>query len=243
MGIQGADIVNGERHNMEAPQETWDLLIMDRDRATCEAVGATIADAEDFNVLGYAISAQDAKELIGDRDFDFVVASSHLPTSEILEISRWLRERGPRERPLLLVTGLPEDEATILRYLENGASGFTLGEFTVEGLRLAMRLLARGEAVVSMRLVHLLMVRVAELAELVRDRGLDPAAVGELTNREREVLTLLDEELTNREIAKRLYVSEGTVKSHVHQILRKLKVRGREDAVRVYRLQKASQGS
>ncbi|MGD2121257.1 MAG: response regulator transcription factor [Gemmatimonadota bacterium] len=223
--------------------ERWDLLIMDRDRATCEALGATIAEAEDFRILGYALTARDAKALIGDREFDFVVASSHLPTEEILNVSRWLRERGPRERPHLLVTGLPEDEAIILRYLESGASGFTLGEFTVEGLRLSMRLLARGEALVSMRLVHLLMVRLAELAELVRDRGLDPAAVSELTSRERDVLELLNEGLTNREAAKRLYVSEGTVKSHVHQILRKLKVKGRKDAVRVFRLQQASQGT
>jgi RNA polymerase sigma factor (sigma-70 family) len=220
----------------------WDVLVMDRDRSTCEAVGATIAEADDFNILGFALTAGEAKELMGDRHFDFVVASSHLPTSELLDVSRWLRERGPGDSPRLLVTGLPEDEATILRYLENGASGFTLGDFTVEGLRLAMRLIARGEAVVSMRLTYLLIARVSELAELVRDRGLDPAAVRELTPREREVLTLLDEELTNKQIARRLYVSEGTVKSHVHQILRKLKVRGREDAVRVYRLQKASQG-
>jgi len=224
----------------DSPDQPWKILVMDRDRTTCEAVGKAVAKARDFSVVGYALTAREAKKVVGDEDLDFVVTSSHLPSREVLEVSRWLRERGPLQRPFLVVTGLSDDEATILRYLENGASGFALGELTVEGLRLSMRLLSRGEAVVPPRLTHLLIMRVAELAELVRDRGLDPAAVKELTPREHEVLTLLDEELTNKEIAKRLYVSEGTVKSHVHQILRKLRVKGREDAVRIYRLQKAS---
>jgi DNA-binding NarL/FixJ family response regulator len=221
-------------------REVWKIAVMDRDRATCEAVGRTLAEARDFKIQGYATRAAEAKRLMGHGNLDFVVASSHLPTRDILEVSRWLRKRGPRKRPHLLVTGLPDDDATILGYLESGASGFTVGEVSVEGLRLAMRSIARGEAVVSMRLTHLLILRVAELAELVRDRGLDPASVDELTPKENEVLTLLDEDLTNREIAKRLYVSEGTIKSHVHQILRKLKVRGRKEAVRIYRLWKAS---
>lgn len=220
--------------------EAWRLLVMDRDRATCEAVGKTIGRAEDFQVVGTATSSAEARQEIQTRDVDFVVVSSHLPSENVLEVARWLREQDPGERPQLLVTGVPEDEAVILKYLEAGASGFTLGEFTVEGLRLALRLMARGEFLVSMRLAHLLILRLSELAELVRDRGLDPTNVSDLTPREADVLELLDEELTNKEIARRLYVSEGTVKSHVHQILRKLRVRGRDEAVRVLRLHRAS---
>jgi DNA-binding NarL/FixJ family response regulator len=231
------EFMTNESPSASAP---WKILVLDRDRATCEAVGTTLAEAQDFKIQGFATTASEAKRAIRGRDLDFVVASGHLPTDKILEVSRWLRKLAPSERPNLVVTGLPQDEATIMGYLENGATGFTVGEVSVEGLRLAMRALARGEAAVSMRLTHLLIVRVAELAELARDRGLDPASVDDLTPKESEVLTLLDEDLTNKQIAKRLYVSEGTVKSHVHQILRKLKVRGRKEAVRVYRLWKAS---
>lgn len=218
----------------------WTILVLDRDRATCEAVGRTLAEARDFEIHGLATTVSEAKRALQGRDVDFVVASGHLPTEAILEVSRWLRKLSPSDRPNLVVTGLPQDEATILGYLEKGATGFTVGEVSVEGLRLAMRALARGEAAVSMRLTYLLIVRLAELAELARDRGLDPASVEDLTPKESEVLTLLDEDLTNKQIAKRMYVSEGTVKSHVHQILRKLKVRGRKEAVRVYRLWTAS---
>jgi DNA-binding NarL/FixJ family response regulator len=226
---------------MNEDSKPWRLLVVDRDRATCEAVGKTIGIASDFRVSSFATSAREAKEKINMGRLDFVVISSHIDKAEVLEICRWLREMGPGDRLPVLITGLPDDEATILMYLENGASAFTLGEFTVEGLRLALRLLARGEALVSMRLTHLLIMRIGELAELVRDRGLDPSDITELTPRERDVLVLLDEELTNKDIARRLYVSEGTVKSHVHQILKKLKVDGRGDAVRVFRLHKATQ--
>ncbi len=217
------------------------ILVLDRDRSTCQALGRAIAEAEDFRVVGMTASVEEARKKVATDGIDFVVASSHLPTSEVLEAARWLKEGDLEHHPHLLVTGLPDDEATILNYLEKGASGFTLGEFSIEGLRLAMRLIARGEALVSMRLTYLLIARVAELAEVARDRGLDPANLKELTPRESDVLELLNEELTNKEIAKRLYVSEGTVKSHVHQILRKLKVRGREEAVRVYRIHRAGQ--
>lgn len=225
---------------MDHGEDPWRLLVLDRDRFTCEAFGRTLGEADDFRVVEIATTAQEAMEKIQADQIDFVVVSSHIDTEEILKVSRWLRAQGPGERAHLLVTGLPEDEATILRYLENGASGFTLGDFSVEGLRLALRLIGRGEALVSMRLTRLLIMRLGELAELARDRGLDPANIHDLTPRERDVLELLEEDLSNKEIARRLYVSEGTVKSHVHQILRKLRVRGREDAVRVFRLHRAS---
>lgn len=230
--MDGDSVANGNK--------LWHLLVMDRDQATCEALGRTLAEAADFRVVDTATSSGEAKRKMEAGGIDFVVASAHMETPEILAVSRWLRERDPGNRPHLLVTGLPQDEATILKYLENGASGFTLGEFSIEGLRLALRLMARGEALLPMRLVHLLITRVGELAELVRDRGLDPASVIDLTPRERDVLALLEQSLTNKDIARRLYVSEGTVKSHVHQILRKLKVRRREEAVRIFRLHRAS---
>jgi DNA-binding NarL/FixJ family response regulator len=105
-----------------------------------------------------------------------------------------------------------------------------------------LRLSARGESVFPLRLQHLMSLRLSELAELLQDRGLDQDIVSALTSREGEVLLLLDEGLTNRQIAKKLFISEGTVKSHVHQILKKLKVRDRNEAVRLLHLQQAAPG-
>lgn len=222
--------------------DPWKILVMDRDRMTCEAMIQALDKAPDFHVVGYGLNPDEVREVLEREEPDFVVASSHLPSEDVLDVCRWLRKEHTGEFPHIVVTGLPHDEAVILKFLEAGGAAFTMEDFSVEGLRLTLRLLARGESVFPLRLQHLMSMRLSELAELVRDRGLNPDTLSELTAREGEVLLLLEEGLTNREVAKRLYISEGTVKSHVHQILRKLNVRNRKEAVRVLRLQRASPG-
>lgn len=220
--------------------EPFRVLIMDRDLSTCQAMARALSAAEDFQVVANATRAEEVEQVVSADDVDFVVATSHLPAEDVLEVCRWMREHHGEGFPHVVVTGLPPDEAIILRFLEAGATGFTLEDFSVEGLRLTLRLIARGEAVFPLRLQHLMAIRVSELAELIRDRGLDPDLLASLTKREAEVLELLEKGLTNRETAKRLYVSEGTVKSHVHQILKKLRVSDRREAVRLLRLQRAA---
>lgn len=220
--------------------EPWRLLVLDQDLATCEAIARALDEAQDFDVVGHALTVDDVEREVEDGVVDFVVASGHLPSDEVLELCRWFRKEHCGELPHLVVTGLPDDDALILEVLESGAAAFTMGAFSVEGLRLTIRLLARGEAVFPLRLQHLMSLRLSELAELVRDRGLDPETISNLTSREKDVLALLEEDLTNRQIARRLYISEGTVKSHVHQILHKLKARDRGEAVRVARLRRAA---
>jgi DNA-binding NarL/FixJ family response regulator len=139
----------------------------------------------------------------------------------------------------VVISGLPEDYGLILRLLEAGAAAVALEDFSLEGLRLNIRLLARGEAVLPLKLQYLMSQRLKELAGLVRDRGLDLEPLSVLSPREVEILELMEQGLTNRRIARRLFITEGTVKGHVHQILKKLKVRGRAEAARVLRLGRA----
>jgi DNA-binding NarL/FixJ family response regulator len=224
------------------PDEPWAVLVMDRDRLTCEAMSQALCSARDFHVVGQGKTTVEIQQTVRNEDIDFVVVSANLPADEVLELCRWLRREFAGESPHVVVTGLPDDDAVILSFLEAGAVAFTTEDFSVEGLRVVLRLTARGESVFPLRLQHLMSLRLSELAELVRDRGLNPDTLSSLTFREGEVLLLLEEGLTNRQIAKRLYISEGTVKSHVHQILKKLKVRDRNEAVRLLRLQRAAPG-
>jgi DNA-binding NarL/FixJ family response regulator len=239
-GGRGSPGESGDPHTTHRSLQPWRILVMDRDRLTCEAMAKSLGEASDFDVIDFGTTALEVQEKVRIEDIDFVVASAHLPSEEVLEVCRWLRGEFTGKFPHVVVTGLPDDAAIILRFLEAGAVAFTMEEFSVEGLRLALRLAARGESVFPLRLQHLISLRLSELAELVRDRGLDPDTLSSLTSREGEVLLLLEEGLTNRQVAKRLYISEGTVKSHVHQILKKLKVRDRNEAVRLLRLQQAA---
>lgn len=220
----------------------WRVLVMDRDLTTCQAIAQSLDDAPDFQVVDFGLTADEVKAKVEADDIDFIVASGHLPVGEVIRLCRWIRREPAGKAPRVVISGLPEDYGLILRFLEAGAAAVTLGEFSVQGLRMNIRLLARGEAILPLRLQHIISTRLSELAELVRDRGLDPETLSSLSPRELEVLELLEEGLTNRQAAHRLFISEGTIKSHVHQILRKLKVRDREEAVLVLRLERASRG-
>jgi DNA-binding NarL/FixJ family response regulator len=129
-----------------------------------------------------------------------------------------------------LVSGLPESESVILQYVMAGASGYVLQNVPAEQLLDNVRAVHEDKALVSPRVAAALMDRVAELAQVSSQYDLDPHAVADLTPRERDVLNLIGEGLTNQEIASRLVIEVGTVKNHVHSILRKLDVSNREEA-------------
>lgn len=228
----------GSNHPNSGSPRPWRILLLDQDLATCQAMAQALDGARDLQVVGYALDPGELEKQLDDRDADFVVVSGHLPSNVVLEFCRSRRREHAGERPHVVVTGLPPDDGLILRFLEAGAAAYTMGELSVQGLRLTLRLLARGESVFPLHLQHLISLRLSELAEVARERGLNLDRLSSLTSRERDVLVLLEERRTNRDIARRLFISEGTVKSHVHQILRKLKVRDRTEAARMLRLQR-----
>ncbi len=217
------------------------VIVLDRDLLTSQAVARALDSEEDFHVLGTAVSVEEVQDLVQEKDVDMVLASRYLDSEDVFGLARWFRERNGEDIPHLVVTGLTNQPGVILRYLEAGASGYTLGKVSMEEMVETLRRLDAREVEIPPRLGHLLVRRVGELAEALRDRGLSLGAVEKLTRRERDVLGLLAEGLTNREIAKRLYVSVGTVKSHVHKILGKLNVRSREAAARVAQLREAGE--
>lgn len=137
-------------------------------------------------------------------------------------------ERDPSAK--ILVIGLRESEQAILKYVEAGVDGYVLRDNSVDTLLQKIRAAAQGRALVSPDIAHAIMSRLTELAQLFSrvETALDDPV--ELTPREQEVLDLVGEGLTNRQIADRLYIEVGTVKNHVHNILQKLEVSSREDA-------------
>lgn len=130
----------------------------------------------------------------------------------------------------VIAFGVTEAEEDILACAEAGVAGYLLCGGSLEDLRALMQSVARGEMPCSPQIGAALLKRVGKLAtergELERD---------ELTSREREILELVDEGASNKEIAQRLRIEVGTVKNHVHNILGKLKVRRRSEASAVAR--------
>jgi DNA-binding NarL/FixJ family response regulator len=158
---------------------------------------------------------------------DVLLVSTRLPDHGALRLLDALAELESPAR--VLVLGLAESEQEILRYVEAGAAGYVLQDDSVDELLANIRAVHSGKAIVSPEIAGALVTRVAELSQVFEDAyAIDSSA--QLTPREREVLQLIGQGMTNREIAERLVIELGTVKNHVHSILDKLNVSSRRDA-------------
>jgi DNA-binding NarL/FixJ family response regulator len=193
-----------------------------------------ILEAEaDLEVVGEAADGHDAVRLVALYEPDVVLMDVRMPSMDGIEATRAITSSGSSTRILILTTfDLDEYAFSALRA---GASGFLLKDVPPAELITAIRTVARGDAVVSPRVTKRLLEEYAhQLPDLSAGRVPDdpvPAALAELTDREREVLMAVADGLSNAEIAQRLFVSEATVKSHIGRLLSKLGLRDRVQAV------------
>jgi DNA-binding NarL/FixJ family response regulator len=141
--------------------------------------------------------------------------------------TRRIRQAGDLPRVLMLTTFDLDEYA--FAALKAGASGFLLKDVPPDELLFAIRAVHSGDAVVAPSTTRRLIDRFAPM--LPADAAIDPPDLGELTERERQVLILVAQGLSNAELAKQLFVSEATVKTHVGRILAKLGLRDRVQAV------------
>jgi DNA-binding NarL/FixJ family response regulator len=182
---------------------------------------------EDLEVVGEAQDGVQALELTWRHLPDVVLMDVRMPRMDGVEATRRLVAAGAEARVLILTT-FDLDEY-VFEALRAGASGFLLKDVQPAQLVDAVRVVARGEALLAPTVTRRLLDRFARSLPGAPE---PPAPeLAELTDREREVLALLAEGLSNAELAERLFLSETTVKTHVSSILRKLGLRDRVQAV------------
>jgi DNA-binding NarL/FixJ family response regulator len=185
-----------------------------------------ILDAqEDIEVVGEAIDGEDAIRQYAKLQPDVVVMDVRMPTMDGIEATRRLTAADPPARVLILTT-FDLDEY-VYEALRAGASGFLLKDRPPEELVAAVRVVAAGEALLAPSVTRRLIEEFARRP----DPPPAPAAMDDLTEREREVLVCMARGLSNREIARELLVAETTVKTHVGRVLQKLDLRDRAQAV------------
>ena len=185
-----------------------------------------ILDAQgDIEVVGEAIDGRDAVEQFRRLGPDVVVMDVRMPTMDGIEATRRLTSSDPPARVLILTT-FDLDEY-VYEALRAGASGFLLKDRPPEELVAAVRVVAAGEALIAPSVTRRLIEEFARRPE----RPVAPAGLADLTDREREVLSLMARGRSNSEIAADLFVAETTVKTHVGHVLAKLRLRDRAQAV------------
>ncbi len=187
-----------------------------------------VLDAQpDMRVVGEASDGGAAIELARRLPADVMVMDARMPRLDGVAATRQIRQAGDLPRVLMLTTFDLDEYA--FAALKAGASGFLLKDVPPEELLFAIRAIHSGDSVVAPSTTRRLIDQFADL--LPGGANSPPDGLAELTDREREVLTLVAQGLSNAEIAGRLYVSEATVKTHVGRVLAKLGLRDRVQAV------------
>jgi two-component system response regulator DevR len=202
------------------------------DHALVRSAISQALESDDITVVGEAASAEHALELAPQLRPDVLLVDIDMPGMNGVQLVRELAPRLPDTKMVMLTVSTTE--RNLVDALRNGASGYLTKDLGPEALQRAVRGIRRGELpmprTVAARALHAL----ARHAPRAGSED-DPVAALGLSAREREVLALLTDGLTDREIAEALVISPRTVETHVSNVLHKLGVRNRAEAARVWR--------
>jgi DNA-binding NarL/FixJ family response regulator len=197
------------------------ILIVSEIRLYREGLAELLSKRESIRVVGTVTRAEEALQLACELNPSVVVLDQALPESLLL--SRTLRQVRPDIRVVAL--GVPDSEESVLVFAEAGVAGYVPRHGSVDDLVDAVQRAVRGELQCSPQLAGTLIRRLAWRAAAGGDFPGSP-----LTARESEIVRLIDQGLSNKEIAVRLGIEVATVKNHVHNLLEKLRVHRRAEA-------------
>jgi DNA-binding NarL/FixJ family response regulator len=204
------------------------VIVVHQTKLIANIIASVLSEEPDIHVVSTAVTVEEALGTLTRSNCNMVLAAANLPNDGALSMTGAVTAAYPNIH--VLIIGVPKSESVILQYVMAGAAGYVLKDVPVERLLDNVRAAHQDEALISPTIAAALMNQVAELAQISAQDTLDPQAVADLTAREREVLSLIGDGLTNQEIAERLFIEVGTVKNHVHNILKKLDVNSREEA-------------
>ena len=206
--------------------ESIRVLLVDDQKLMREGLRVLLELEADLDVVAEAGDGQAALEAYAAHQPDVVLMDIRMPGMDGVEATWRLRERWPQARVIILTTF--DDDEYVFEGLRAGALGYLLKDVSGQELAEAVRTVAAGGALIEPSVARKVLAEFARLAPPARP--LTEALPEPLSGREREVLQLLGQGLSNREVAARLSLAEGTVKNYVTGILQKLGVRDRTQA-------------
>lgn len=199
------------------------VVIVDDHVLFREGLASIIRPERDIEVVGMAGTVSEAIELAGNVKPDLILMDFSLPDGTGAEATRQILEKHPKCKIIFLT--MSEEDEHLFAAIRSGAKGYLLKNMRPPKLIATLRSVQQGESALSRSMTLRLMEELARTEEAPRQSG-EPT----LTRRELEVLRELSAGLSNLEIAERLFISENTVKYHVHSILDKLGLSDRRDA-------------
>ncbi|MEN6436696.1 MAG: response regulator transcription factor [Anaerolineaceae bacterium] len=199
------------------------IVIVDDHEVVRIGLRALLAQNSQFEVIGEAANAKDALELVSRLNPDIVLMDIRLPGISGIEACEQITRDYPQSKVVML-TSYAEDEM-LFNAIRAGASGYVLKQIGGEDLIHALEAVGRGEALLDPAVTQRVF---QEVRRAVKEE--EASAFASLSQQEKHVLSLVSAGRTNREIAKELFLGEGTVRNYVSSILSKLGVSNRAEA-------------
>ncbi len=203
------------------------VLVVDDHQLFRRGLQLVLDQEPDIAVVGEAADGAEALEQAVNTLPDIVLMDVRMPRRGGIDACTAIKDAVPSAKIIMLT--ISDEEADLYEAIKAGAMGYLLKEISIEQIGSAVRAVHGGQSLISPSMASKLLTEFASMAKRGDDR--QQMSSPRLTDREMEVLKLVAKGLNNRDIAKQLYISENTVKSHIRNMLEKLQLHSRMEAV------------
>jgi DNA-binding NarL/FixJ family response regulator len=190
-----------------------------------------LEEERDIELVGQASDGAEAVEKAAESLPDVVLMDIRMPRSSGIEACRAMKEAAPSAKIVILT--ISDEEEDLFEAIRAGASGYLLKDIPLDEVADAVRAVHGGQSLINPSMAGKLLTEFAALARHDDEERAQEVPAPRLTEREMQVLKLVARGMNNRDIAKELFISENTVKNHVRNILEKLQIHSRMEAVMV----------
>jgi two-component system NarL family response regulator len=225
-----ARAVSGAQDTARGP-EPIRVLIVDDHALFRRGLEMVLAEEGDIEVVGEASDGTEAVEKAGQALPDVVLMDIRMPRSSGIEACRAMKELTPSAKIVMLT--ISDEEGDLFEAIRAGASGYLLKDIPLDEVADVVRAVHGGQSLINPSMAAKLLTEFAALAKREESERAEQVPAPRLTDREIEVLTLVARGMNNRDIARELFISENTVKNHVRNILEKLQIHSRMEAVMI----------
>ncbi|MDO8690589.1 MAG: response regulator transcription factor [Dehalococcoidia bacterium] len=201
------------------------ILLVDDHILFREGIASLVASRPDMEVVGQAVDGLDAFQKAKDLRPDLILMDIRMPNCDGLEATRRIKREWPEARIVILTVS--EEDEDLFEAIKAGAQGYLLKNLRPAALFELIQGVSRGEAPISPSLASKILKEFLQVTQKAAPPGLTEV---NLTDREKQILQYVAQGSSNKEIATDLFITEGTVKNHLHNILEKLHLHNRAQA-------------
>ncbi len=206
-------------------------LIVDDHALFRRGLEMVLAAEDDIELVGEASDGAEAVQKAGESLPDVVLMDIRMPKSSGIEACREMKEVAPSSKIVMLT--ISDEEEDLFEAIRAGASGYLLKDIPLDEVADVVRQVHGGQSLINPSMAAKLLTEFAALNKRDQEERAEQVPPPKLTDREMQVLKLVAKGMNNRDIAKELFISENTVKNHVRNILEKLQIHSRMEAVMI----------